>query len=815
MKILMKRKSLSRRIAGLSLEVVVAACLVFTVIATLSGCGGPKGQLDKAVDPAEIAAANKVIDAMVAVYQNAKSYRDEGSIEWDVHSRNQGSRHDRYQYSLEFARPNRVRLSFEPYSGSPVDIVSDGFQVYAAPKYFFNQVVRFDAPEKLELPAFYESVQLKGMLRPTVACSLVNGPKQQFASLPLDLLVGKEPLKQLRAADLTPRLTKPQTIGDERCDGVRYSVAQDSITLWISQKTKLLRRVQIVPATRAAESQARERISISFGKAEINTPDNPSRFHWERGAEDVLVRELVSPSGGLDARNPMLGQEIPNYEFFLDDGTPADMHSLRGKTTVIDLWATFCPPCKMALPKLANVSRAYAGDDRVQFLAFNLDDQNEKTLKDVGQTLAEWGADLPFAQLTQVTADTVYQQLQVQGIPATIIISPSGAIQYAEVGFRPDMEESLPKLIDTLLTYEERLAAVTIEDASQSVPLPQVNIAAASQPERWNLNSLWSNSQLAGAGNLLVVEEADEPARIFVIDGPRSVAELDGDGKIVAKYKELVPEGTAISMLRTGKTNDGKRVFVAAGIGGSQVFVFDDAWQSKFAYPSEPGIGEVYDVTVGRFSGDGDLNVLVGYFGPAGVHALSLDGERRWRNRYVENVGDMAIVSGGKKRTGFVLCANQLGTLLPVSEAGDLLSAWRYRDRAVPYLAVAPASSAEKDASICAITVDVYGNRVAAGLGFGGNVMWSYVLPTGEYKNKIDPFAFGKLDDGELGYWALAAADGSVHWLREDGQNDDHFATGQMVTGVAVATIGEKRVLLLSSQQGVSAWALSPKPAAE
>ena len=796
-----------------------ATLSLLVAILFVGGCTDSPSPLETAIDPAETAAANEIVDGMIAVYQNAGTYRDKGSIEWDVHRRGRGSRHRRYNYSLEFARPNRLRLSFEPSGGAAVDIISDGFKIHAAPKSFFNQVVQFDAPEKIEVPDFYETESLKDMLRPTVACSLVSGSLRRFASLPLDLLAGSEPLKELRTSDKTPTLADPQMIGDERCDGVRYSVAQDSITLWISQESRLLRRVQITPASQSSNSQVRERLSISFSDAEIDVPEDPRRFHWDRGADDIYVRELVSPTGAFHAASAMQGQQIPNYEFFRGDGTPADMMSMRGKVVVIDLWATYCPPCAMALPKLAEVHRQFKGDDRVEFLALNMDDPNQKTLKDVGKKLEEWGADLPFGQLIQVNAQTVYQQLQLDGIPATIILSPSGEIQVAEVGFRRDMTETLPVLIENLLSYEQRLGAARIEDASQSVPLPQVSIATASQPSRWNLTSLWSNSQLVGAGNLLVVEEPDKPSRIFVIDGPRSVAELGHDGKVITRHKDIVPEGVAISMLRTGKTKEGERLFVAAGIGQAQVFVFDEDWQLRFAYPSEAGVAKVYDVTVGRFVNDGMLNIVVGYFGPAGVHALSSNGDRLWRNRFVENVGDMAIVPAQGERAGFVLCANQLGTLLPIDEDGKLQSAWQYRDRAVPYLAVAPSGFTKAGGSnICAITVDVYGNRVAAGLDEAGGVQWSYILPAGEYQSTVDPIVSARFDDNGDGeaseYWVIAASDGTVHWLRTDGENEDHFATGQEITGIAATQIGGDRVLLISGRQGVTAWALAPKAAA-
>jgi len=801
----------SRRGIRLGLQAV----LLFGVTIATSSCSEPSSKLSKGIDPAEVTAANKVVDAMLKVYREADSYRDNASIEWDLERRQGRGRHERYQYSLEFARPNRMRLSYEPSGLPPIDVISDGSEVHAAPRYFFNQVVRFTAPDAIEAPAFYKTAELAGVFKPTVVCSLVSGSRERFASLPLDLLTGTEPLKQLRAADKTPRLDDPQTIGDERCDRVRYTVGRDDITLWIGQKTHLLHRVQIAPTHIDADSNAVQRISVDFRGVAINGPDDPRRFQWERTGKTILVKQLVSPTGDLKPSSPMLGREMPNYKFVRSDGSPGDIHSLQGKFAVIDLWATDCGFCGKAMPELNKVRERFAADNRVEFLAISLDNPGVP-MQAIQRKMDEWAAGMPVARMVDTDPPTVFEQLQVPGMPTTIVVSPHGAIHYVHVGYDPTLEQTLPGVLESLLSYPDRLEEVRLADSLHSIALPQADLAEVSQPQHFTMEKLWTTDRVANPGNMVVVEESDQPSRIFVIDEPRSVVELTEQGKIKARHVDLVPEGQEITILRTATTSEGQRLFAVSGNGAPQMFVFDDDWQLKFAYPDEPGVGKTYDVAMGRFSPEGPLRILVGYYGPAGLHALSDAGERLWRNRFVENVGDLAVVTGQGEQPGYVLCANHTGTLLPFDAEGQMQTPWSYGDYAVPYVAVSPYEpSGTGPQSICGIRVDIHSNREAARLMPDRSLLWQLVLPVGEYKSSLDPFAFARLERGQAGYWAIAAADGSIHLMREDGQRQDRFAAGREITGMAASRIEGKSVILLSGQNGVTAWSFAAKAESE
>jgi hypothetical protein len=52
----------------------------------------------------------------------------------------------------------------------------------------------------------------------------------------------------------------------------------------------------------------------------------------------------------------------------------------------------------------------------------------------------------------------------------------------------------------------------------------------------------------------------------------------------------------------------------------------------------------------------------------------------------------------------------------------------------------------------------------------------------------------------------LAGPDGSIHVISEDGELFDSFYYGAALTGLAAAKLGEVNVLLVATEEGVSAW---------
>ena len=80
-------------------------------------------------------------------------------------------------------------------------------------------------------------------------------------------------------------------------------------------------------------------------------------------AEHSVAAKLEHPSDGAAA---------PDYTFVDGAGKAMKIADFKGKVLVVNLWATWCAPCKIEMPQLATLQAAYDGKP-VQVVAISID----------------------------------------------------------------------------------------------------------------------------------------------------------------------------------------------------------------------------------------------------------------------------------------------------------------------------------------------------------------------------------------------------------------------------------------------------------
>lgn len=121
------------------------------------------------------------------------------------------------------------------------------------------------------------------------------------------------------------------------------------------------------------------------------------------------------------ARTP---KAVPNLSFAGPDGQPMTLADFRGRTVLLNLWATWCLPCRKEMPALDTLQRTLGGKD-FEVVAINIDTRNldkpRAWLVENGITTLTYFAD-PSAR--------VFQELKSAGkafgMPTTLIIDPRG-----------------------------------------------------------------------------------------------------------------------------------------------------------------------------------------------------------------------------------------------------------------------------------------------------------------------------------------------------------------------------------------------------
>jgi len=116
--------------------------------------------------------------------------------------------------------------------------------------------------------------------------------------------------------------------------------------------------------------------------------------------------------------------KVPNLAFADASGKPLTLADWRGKTVLLNLWATWCVPCRQEMPTL-DALEGKLGGPNFQVVALNIDTRDpEKAktfLKDIGVSHLSYYADgsaKSFQDLKSVG--------RAFGMPTTLLVDPNG-----------------------------------------------------------------------------------------------------------------------------------------------------------------------------------------------------------------------------------------------------------------------------------------------------------------------------------------------------------------------------------------------------
>ncbi|MCL6452634.1 MAG: TlpA family protein disulfide reductase [Alicyclobacillus sp.] len=135
-------------------------------------------------------------------------------------------------------------------------------------------------------------------------------------------------------------------------------------------------------------------------------------------------------SASLARNSPLVGKRAPIVELeTLNQQSTVSLALYIGKQPlVINVWASWCPPCQAETPDLVEVAKAYAG--RVQFLGVNMTGVNDTPAK-ARAFVRQYGVTYPVLLDPKQAFFNAYD---LMAFPTTFIVAPNGVITAAYVG---------------------------------------------------------------------------------------------------------------------------------------------------------------------------------------------------------------------------------------------------------------------------------------------------------------------------------------------------------------------------------------------
>ena len=149
------------------------------------------------------------------------------------------------------------------------------------------------------------------------------------------------------------------------------------------------------------------------------------------------------PSGPAAAADTTTGQGKLAPDFRLQDvsGNPVRLRDLRGQVVLINLWATWCPPCLAEMPDLAAVYNAHKSEE---FLILGVDDQERR------ETVVDFLAHNPLPYPILLDTDSrVARAYGVSFLPASFLIDRRGILRATMAGqsSRAKLEAAIKPLL--------------------------------------------------------------------------------------------------------------------------------------------------------------------------------------------------------------------------------------------------------------------------------------------------------------------------------------------------------------------------------
>ncbi len=134
---------------------------------------------------------------------------------------------------------------------------------------------------------------------------------------------------------------------------------------------------------------------------------------------------------------------VPDFELPTVDGGTFRLADHRGQVLLLDFWATWCPPCRAAIPHLNELQRKYR-DAGLVVVGMNLDQDPDELARFLERTTFNY----PVARVDEATRNLFGG---VPSIPLAVLIDRKGRVRKKIMGFSTEIAEQTERRVADLL----------------------------------------------------------------------------------------------------------------------------------------------------------------------------------------------------------------------------------------------------------------------------------------------------------------------------------------------------------------------------
>ncbi len=156
-----------------------------------------------------------------------------------------------------------------------------------------------------------------------------------------------------------------------------------------------------------------------------------------------LAAGCATGSAASGENGPGVGAPLPDLALTAWNGKPLRLDSYRGKVVLLDLWASWCLPCKDELPALDALASRWRARG-VEIVAVSLD-EDRAAAEAFLRTRKRWEL-----TLAHDPAGAVADRLQPPKMPTSYVIDRAGVVRHVNAGYQPGDIERLEAVLRDL-----------------------------------------------------------------------------------------------------------------------------------------------------------------------------------------------------------------------------------------------------------------------------------------------------------------------------------------------------------------------------
>jgi thiol-disulfide isomerase/thioredoxin len=173
------------------------------------------------------------------------------------------------------------------------------------------------------------------------------------------------------------------------------------------------------------------------------------------GTTNSAGNTATTKPGAKSSDYPPLVSSITNADLELIDGTVTKVADRKGKVLLLNLWATWCGPCRNEMPHLIEMQDKYREQD-FQILGLNVGEEaGPESIEDIKKFAELMKLNYELARIPEETTIEFYKATNFQAIPISIVVDREGRLRGVFLGGGGNVIKSMKEVVAKVVANEE------------------------------------------------------------------------------------------------------------------------------------------------------------------------------------------------------------------------------------------------------------------------------------------------------------------------------------------------------------------------